>query len=210
MRLGHIAWLAGLGCTLMGHADAVAADRPGEAASLKPVAGFSTIADPQARSAALFQEAARVITSPRCMNCHPATRQPTQGDDLHPHVPLMVGGAGGHGAPSLPCRSCHGPETVATLGAGIASIPGNSHWGLAPASMAWQGKSLRDICEQIKDPKRNGGRSLADLHTHMSTDKLVGWAWAPGPGRIPAPGTQAEFGQLIQAWISSGASCPQS
>jgi hypothetical protein len=205
----NLVWLAGLCCTLMALADAVAAERRGEAASLKPVAAFSTIADPQARSTALFREAAKVITSPRCMNCHPATRQPTQGEDLHPHVPLMVGGAGDHGPPGLPCRSCHGSETVATLGLGIASIPGNPHWGLAPASMAWQGKTLHAICEQIKDPKRNGGRSLADLHIHMSTDKLVGWAWNPGPGRIPAPGTQAEFGQLIQAWISSGASCPQ-
>jgi len=28
---------------------------------------------------AIFVEAAKVITSPRCMNCHPATRQATQG-----------------------------------------------------------------------------------------------------------------------------------
>jgi hypothetical protein len=32
---------------------------------------------------------------------------------------------------------------AATLGSGIASIPGNPRWGLAPASMAWQGKTLR-------------------------------------------------------------------
>jgi hypothetical protein len=71
--------------------------------SLKPVSAFSTIGDEHARSVELFREAARVITSPRCMNCHPATRQPTQGDDLHAHVPLMNGGPRDRGAPGLPC-----------------------------------------------------------------------------------------------------------
>jgi len=56
---------------------------------LKLVSAFTSVTDPRARSVALFAEAAKVITSPRCMNCHPATRQATQGDDLHPHVPLM-------------------------------------------------------------------------------------------------------------------------
>src|SRR3954469_17561783 len=78
-------------------------------ATLKPVSEFSSIADPQARSVALFVEASRVLTSPRCLNCHPATREVTQGDNLHPHMPLMSGGRIGAGMPGLPCRSCHGP-----------------------------------------------------------------------------------------------------
>ena len=56
--------------------------------------------------------------------------------------------------------------------------------------MAWQGKSLGQICEQIKDRKRNGGKSLAQIHEHMAHDTLVGWGWAPGGDREPAPGTQ--------------------
>jgi hypothetical protein len=44
---------------------------------------------------------------------------------------------------------------------------------------------------------------------HMSEDSLVGTAWQPGAGRTPAPGTQTEFGALIQAWIESGAACPR-
>jgi hypothetical protein len=63
-----------------------------EVMPLKPVSAFATISDEPARSVALFAEAAKVITSPRCMNCHPSTRQATQGDDLHAHVPLMYGG----------------------------------------------------------------------------------------------------------------------
>jgi hypothetical protein len=190
--------------------NSIAAGPPNGPSQLEPVAAFSKIHDRQARSVALFTEAARVITHPRCMNCHPAARQPTQGDDLRPHIPLMFGGTADQGVPGLPCKSCHGNENVATLDSGIASIPGNPRWGLAPASMAWQGKTPHDICEQIKDPKRNGGRILADIHEHMGTDKLVAWAWHPGAGRAPAPGTQAELGRLIQAWISTGAFCPQS
>jgi len=74
--------------------------------------------------------------------------------------------------------------------------------------MAWQGKSLQEICLQLKDAARNGGRSLKKIDEHMATDPLVGSAWHPGEGRVPAPGTQAQFGELIEAWIASGAYCP--
>ena len=176
--------------------------------ALRPSSDFASIADENARSVALFKEAAKVIQHPRCMNCHPATRQPTQGNDLHVHVPLMHAGPHDRGVPALPCSSCHGNANVSTLASSIASIPGNPRWRLAPAPMAWQGKSLPEICSQLKDLSRNGGRSLSQIHAHMATDTLVGWAWHPGEGRAPAPGTQAEFGSLIQAWISSGAHCP--
>ena len=42
----------------------------------------------------------------------------------------------------------------------------------------------------------------------MANDSLVGWAWAPGFGRAPAPGTQKELGALLEAWIKTGAVCP--
>jgi hypothetical protein len=74
--------------------------------------------------------------------------------------------------------------------------------------MAWEGKSLSEICAQIKDPNRNGGRSLADLVHHIGDDSLVGWAWDPGFGRQPAPGTQKEAGALVDAWAKTGAACP--
>jgi hypothetical protein len=198
-------------CSLAVGLLAIGANAPGAAqvAPLQPVSAFSTIRDERARSVALFVEAAKVIASPRCMNCHPTTRQPTQGDDLHAHVPLMYGGPRDRGVPGLPCRSCHGTANIPTLASSIASIPGNPNWGLAPASMAWQGKSVRDICLQVKDGARNGGRSLTKIHEHVATDPLVGWAWHPGEGRVPAPGTQAQFGALIQAWISTGARCPE-
>jgi hypothetical protein len=199
------ALMAGFACCV---SSSVAADSPPQGLALKPVSAFASISDQRARSVALFTEAGKVIQSPRCLNCHPVTRQPTQGDDLHPHVPFMTAGQSDHGAAGLPCKSCHGGTNVATLSSSMPAMPGNPRWGLAPASMAWQGKSLGEICLQMKDTARNGGRTLAAIHEHVAADPLVGWAWHPGAGRVPAPGTQAAFGRLIEAWIASGAQCP--
>jgi hypothetical protein len=74
--------------------------------------------------------------------------------------------------------------------------------------MAWQRRTLAEICAQVKDPARNGGHTLAQIVEHMAHDPLVGWAWNPGAGREPAPGTQAAFGALVKAWADSGAACP--
>jgi hypothetical protein len=178
------------------------------ASGLAPVESFSTIADLAKRSAALFAEAGKVLQHPRCLNCHPVTRSPTQGDDLHPHVPPISSDAN-IAAAGLPCGTCHQTRNSPTSSAGIRSVPGAEHWGLAPASMAWQGLSIGEICQQIKDPARNGDRSLDKIRVHLAQDHLVGWAWHPGEGRQPVPGTQEEFGELVTAWIATGAHCPQ-
>ena len=151
----------------------------------------------------MFAEAGKVIQSPRCQNCHPVGQRPSQGDDMHPHLPLVVRGAEDHGAIAMRCATCHQAANFAPAG-----VPGAPNWHIAPQEMAWQGKSLGQICEQIKDPARNGKRNLAQLHDHMAHDPLVGWGWHPGGTRTPAPGTQAEFGALVAAWIQTGAACP--
>jgi len=166
--------------------------------------GQSPQADRQARSVALFREAGKVLQGPRCLNCHPAGDRPTQTDRMTPHRPLVIRGADGHGAPGLPCNACHQASNDADSG-----VPGNLQWRLAPASMAWAGRSLGEVCRQIRDPARNGGRDTAALLRHMSEDSLVGWAWSPGGRRSPAPGTQAEFGAVLKAWADSGAYCPE-
>ena len=74
--------------------------------------------------------------------------------------------------------------------------------------MAWQNRSLGEICLQLKDSARNGGKTLSEIVEHMAHDSLVGWGWKPGGGREPAPGTQASFGALIKGWADSGAACP--
>ena len=96
------------------------------------------------------------------------------------------------------------PDAVASY----QSIPGHPRWELAPLAMAWQGKSVGDICRQLKDRDRNGGRTLAMVQEHVAKDDLVAYGWAPGKGRDPAPGTQALAGELVQAWIDTGAECP--
>jgi hypothetical protein len=103
------------------------------------------------------------------------------------------------------CTTCH---QAANFDPG--RVPGHAKWRLAPASMAWQGRSLADICAQVKDPARNGGHTLAEIVEHMAHDGFVGWAWRPGGDRQRAPGTQASFGALVKAWADSGAACPSS
>jgi hypothetical protein len=177
---------------------------------LRPVSSFSAIADQAERSRALFNEVAKVVTHPRCMNCHPAGEHPMQGNDRHEHLPPAFRGEGGSGIPGLTCSACHTERNFTLVGGGATykSIPGHPRWQLAPIEMAWQGKSLRQICEQLKDPARNGGRTLALLHEHFAKDDLVAWGWAPGEGREPAPGSQQQLGELTQAWIDTGAQCP--
>ena len=176
-------------------------------ATLKDPVAFASIADPAKRSAALFGEMGKVLQSPRCLNCHPRSDRPNQSDAMVPHNPPVVRGVDGHGAAGLECATCHGDANV-TFANGSGSVPGAPKWVLAPASMAWEGKSLGAICAQIKDKARNGGKSLADLIEHNGKDELVGWGWHPGLGRTPAPGTQAQFGALTRAWVDSGAKCP--
>jgi hypothetical protein len=177
---------------------------PKAASELKTAESFSGIADSTERSRALFKEAGKVIMNARCMNCHPAGDTPSQGDSGSPHLPAVVRGDDGHGAIGLRCNTCHQAENYE-----VSRVPGHPLWGLAPIEMAWQGRSLAQICDQLKDVRRNGGKTLDQLHEHMAHDTLVGWAWKPGAARKPAPGTQAQFGALIAAWIATGASCPK-
>lgn len=172
-------------------------------------AEFEDITDERERSVALFGEIGKVLTHPRCMNCHPREGGPRQGDDMAAHQPPVVRGAGGLGAPGMRCSTCHGAENVTYASAESGSIPGHEPWLLAPESMGWIGASIGEICEQIKDPERNGDRTLEELHEHNAEDGLVGWGWEPGEGRTPAPGSQALFGELTRAWIDTGAHCPE-
>jgi hypothetical protein len=196
----------------LGGASCGGAVQPAPVAALPPVAAgdlrapeaFVGIADPAARSRALFAEASRVILDARCTNCHPSDDSPRQRDGGELHDPPVVRGPDDRGAPGLECTACHQDKNLA-----MARVPGARGWHLAPRSMAWVGHTPAQICEQIKDPARNGGKTLPQIVEHAAHDPLVAWGWAPGADRRPVPGTQARFGALVAAWVDSGAACPR-
>lgn len=176
--------------------------------ALRKPADFEGIADQKAKSVALFEEMSRIITSPRCMNCHPRDNIPRQGDDMHLHRPAVARGAEDAGIAGLHCTACHGQQKTAFLGS-KGSIPGHQPWRLAPLSMGWVGLSRGEICQQLKDLKRNGGRSLEDIVKHHATDQLVESAWHNGEvNRASLPGDQKAFAELTRAWVDTGAACP--
>src|SRR5688500_10868074 len=110
------------------------AEPPG---SLAAPDSFTAIADDAARSAALFREAGKVLTSPRCVNCHPAGDRPFQGETRRPHQPPVSRGPDGFGTAALRCSTCHQGGNFEPAG-----MPGHPHWHLAPREMAWQGKTI--------------------------------------------------------------------
>src|ERR1700761_2813704 len=188
--------------------NALARAADASASALKSPADFSSISNTPERSRALFVEIGKLLTHPRCLNCHPAGDHPLQGADGREHMPPVWRGDTGHLATD--CSGCHADHnTTLHEAATYKSIPGHPRWAVAPISMAWEGKSIGDICRQLKDVNLNGGRDLAQLQDHIASDDLVGWAWNPGEGREAAPGAQQEAEQLVKALIDSGAECPR-
>lgn len=176
---------------------------PVEAGALRPVEAFEGLRRAE-RSAALFGEMAKVFAHPRCANCHPVDDRPRQGMAQVVHDPPVWRGPDDHGVAGAPCSTCHQEANSE-----VSRVPGAENWHLAPASMGWIGQSPAAICAQLKDPTRNGGKTLEEVHHHLAADALVAWGWSPGHGREPAPGTQQQLGDLARAWIDSGAHCPE-
>lgn len=170
---------------------------------LHELQAFEVIADRDQRSRALFLEMSRVLLHPRCANCHPDGDEPHQGTQAALHDPPVTRGEVDLGVVGMQCNNCHQDRNLE-----LSRVPGAPHWQLAPRSTAWVGKTPRAVCEQLKDPKRNGGKSLAQLIEHNTHDPLTGWGWHPGADREPVPGTQAQFGAITKAWIDTGALCP--
>jgi hypothetical protein len=179
-------------------------DAPQAPRALRTAESFQSVGDARSRSAALFLEASRVFLHPRCVNCHPNGDAPAQGTPDRPHDPPVTRGSDDRGVVGMRCSTCHQDHNLE-----LSRVPGAPEWHLAPRQMAWVGRSPHQICEQMKDPQRNGGRTLAQIVEHNAHDELVAWGWSPGHGREPAPGTQAQLGGLVAAWVASGAECPK-
>ena len=158
----------------------------------------------QAANAGSFEPIASVVTHPRCMNCH-QDDSPRQTDAAIRHQPPVVRGEDGHGAPTLPCQTCHQATNTAD-----GSVPGAPNWHLAPSSMKWEGLTKQQICEEMKDPVRNGSRRTgAEVIEHMKGDPLVLWAWTPGAGRATPPISHEKFVEALEAWVSAGMPCTE-
>ena len=111
---------------------------------------FADIVDETERSVALFNEMGKVLTHPRCLNCHPVTGGPRQGDDMAPHMPPVIRGEADFGAPGMTCNTCHGSENIEfTSGAG--SIPGHEPWRW-PQS-AWAGSACSGYLRADQGPR---------------------------------------------------------
>lgn len=190
----------------------IAAPAAAETTAEMPASGSVS----QAEGLAAWTRIEAVVTHPRCANCH------TGPDNLpmwtiageggtRPHGMNINAGESRIGAETLACSTCHmtstGPNDLphAPPHAGIA-------WQLAPVEMQWFGRSGAEICAQLKDPARNGGRDAAGLVEHLLHDAelrgFIPWGFDPGGGRDPAPGTFADHVQDMKLWAAAGQPCP--
>lgn len=155
---------------------------------------------------AAFGEVHRVLTSPRCRNCHPSGDRPLQTDAGRPHAMNISRTSASAG---LGCATCHATRnSEETIGG--PGPPGAPNWGLPPAKtpMIFEGRTPRALCEQLRDPQQNGGRSLAELLHHVEHDPLVRWGWNPGGARTKPPLAHAAFVAAFARWVAGGGACP--
>ena len=165
------------------------------------------VADEQAGLEA-WSEVYKVFSHPRCVNCHTPDERPRWSGkhygEARYHGMNVRRGPDNMGMPAQRCSACHGEHNAEKL----HGPPGAEVWLLAPKEMVWWQRSSAQICNQIKDPERNGGKTLEEVAEHVLKDKLVLWGWAPGKGREPAPGSAKETFDLLTKWTAEGAPCP--
>lgn len=156
-----------------------------------------------------FKVVQQVLQHPRCQNCHIPGDAPLQFDAGLTHAMNVKRGAGGIGTPSLPCSTCHGTANLPSS-YGPHVPPGAANWRLPPAvhKMVFINQSTGDLCRGLKDESENGGKDLAALLEHVTSDELVLWGWNPGQGRQPVSIPHAQFVAAFKQWVDAGAPCP--
>jgi hypothetical protein len=163
----------------------------------------------KAAGVAAFATVRAVLQHPRCQNCHPAGDAPLQGDEGRVHGMNVLRGPTGHGMAGAECSTCHGPANPpSNYGPNVP--PGVStawHMPKPEEKLVFVGVEPRALCEQVKDPARNGGKDMAALRAHLE-DPLVTWGWSPGFGRAPVSTPYATFIAAWETWAAAGAPCP--
>ena len=158
-----------------------------------------------------------VISHPRCANCHTdeVSRPMWSGPEFkeaRPHGMNINAGESRTGAETIPCQTCH---VTSTLPNDTPHAPPHTgmEWHLAPVEMVWFGVAENEICAQLRDPERNGGRDGAALIEHITHDAevkgLISWGFDPGGGREAAPGSMQQHLDDTINWIAAGMPCPQ-
>ncbi len=158
-----------------------------------------------------------VASHPRCSNCHvgadnrPMWSGPSYGKTRF-HGMNIVADESRIGGETLMCSTCHItlPEAASNANATPHTAPRvAANWMLAPVEAEWFGKSSAYICNQLKDPARNGDRTIREVAAHLDHDVILRWAWNPGGGREPAPYSLQETMDSLMKWAAAGAPCPQ-
>lgn len=178
------------------------------------LAAFAAIADDDkaptfpaqaATPEAAFVDVARVLQSPRCLNCHPNGKAPLQGDHAAPHAMGITRDIERTG---LTCQTCHREGAVSTDAHMPPAVKG---WRLPSeaAPLVFQGRTPAALCKQLKDPAQNGNHDLAALVKHVSHDDLVLYGWNPGAGRTLPPLPHDVFVARFTQWVDAGAPCPE-
>lgn len=159
-----------------------------------------------------------VASHPRCSNCHtgasdrPMWSGPSYGK-TRVHGMNIRAGESRIGAEYIPCQTCHTTKSEDWDNAN--AMPHTAprvamFWQLAPVEADWFGRSSVQICEQLRDPARNGDRDMLALAEHLDHDLILHWAWNPGGGREPAPYSLQEHVNDILIWGVAGMPCPAS
>ena len=125
----------------------------------------------------------KTFLSPRCQNCHDFENDGNEKRIRHIELERI----------DQDCANCH-------------FTPG---WRAPFKSFSFAGLSTSQICEAIKN--KSGG-SLETLREGMLSSTLARWGIEDGgtlSGRFPTapPGSMAELANVLDQWISGGASC---
>lgn len=157
-----------------------------------------------------------IASHPRCSNCHvgPSNRPMWSGPsygETRPHGMNISTGESRIGVETLVCSTCH-----TTLSEPRENANATPHaapkvamaWSAAPVEAEWFGKSSAYICAQLKDPARNGGRTIREVAGHLDHDLILHWAWSPGGTREPAPYSLQESMDFLMKWSAAGTPCP--
>ena len=154
-----------------------------------------------------------VASHPRCSNCHvgpsnvPMWSGPSYGK-TRAHGMNINAGESRIGGETVLCSTCHAYREVAVGDRFPHTAPQvAAAWQLPPVEAEWFDKSSVEVCNQLRDPDRNGGRGYLDIASHLDHDVILHWAWNPGAGREPAPYSLQDHVNDVLAWGVGGMPC---